>query len=235
MWHHDGSLRRPRRRSRAVKRRRRPAPSVSASPTRRTWGSGAEVVEQADRVISLTSTASRSASSSRDEAGACGGRERRGVVAVEGALVVQHPASLGHTGLAWPVILVGRAPAGAFRTHAGRASDRMSQWQPRASAAVRDERPGAPSRGPALLGLSLGVTLAIVAWGYLVFAAIDFGNAARSGDGGAWWFLALASRRRRGLPVHRPDPGRPAARRALAPRGCRSATPAASGGRRAAR
>ena len=49
------------------------------------------------------------------------------------------------------------------------------------------------SRVPALLGLSLGVTLAVVAWGYLVFAAIDFGNAARSGDGGAWWFLALAS------------------------------------------
>jgi hypothetical protein len=46
---------------------------------------------------------------------------------------------------------------------------------------------------PALLGLSLGVTLAIVAWGYLVYAAIDFGTDARSGDTGAWWFLALAS------------------------------------------
>ena len=46
---------------------------------------------------------------------------------------------------------------------------------------------------PALLGLSLGVTLALVAWGYLVYAAIDFGTDARSGDAGAWWFLALAS------------------------------------------
>jgi hypothetical protein len=46
---------------------------------------------------------------------------------------------------------------------------------------------------PALLGLALGVTLAVVAWGYLVYAAIDFGSAARSGDDQAWWFLGLAS------------------------------------------
>lgn len=46
---------------------------------------------------------------------------------------------------------------------------------------------------PALLGLSLGVTLLVVAWGYLVFAAIDFGAEARGGRGEAWWFLALAS------------------------------------------
>lgn len=37
------------------------------------------------------------------------------------------------------------------------------------------------------------MTLCIVAWGYLVLAAIDFGSNARSGDTGAWWFLALAS------------------------------------------
>jgi hypothetical protein len=37
------------------------------------------------------------------------------------------------------------------------------------------------------------VTLAVVAWGYLVFAAIDFGATARNGDSQAWWFLALAS------------------------------------------
>lgn len=46
---------------------------------------------------------------------------------------------------------------------------------------------------PALLGLSLGVTLLVVAWGYLVLAAIDFGSEARAGHGEAWWFLALAS------------------------------------------
>jgi len=46
---------------------------------------------------------------------------------------------------------------------------------------------------PALLLLALGVTGCIVAWGYLVYAAIDFGSAARGGDSTAWWFLALAS------------------------------------------
>lgn len=46
---------------------------------------------------------------------------------------------------------------------------------------------------PALLALALGVTASVVAWGYLVVSAIDFGAAARDGDGAAWWFLALAS------------------------------------------
>lgn len=46
---------------------------------------------------------------------------------------------------------------------------------------------------PALLALALGVTGCIVAWGYLVWAAIDFGSTARDGDSTAWWFLALAS------------------------------------------
>ncbi len=44
-----------------------------------------------------------------------------------------------------------------------------------------------------LLGLALGVTACVVAWGYLVYAAIDFGTTARGGDGTAWWFLALAA------------------------------------------
>jgi hypothetical protein len=33
----------------------------------------------------------------------------------------------------------------------------------------------------------------VVAWGYLVYAAIDFGSSARGGDGRAWVFLGLAS------------------------------------------
>lgn len=32
-----------------------------------------------------------------------------------------------------------------------------------------------------------------MAWGYLVYAAIDFGGTARSGDARAWWFLVVAS------------------------------------------
>lgn len=46
---------------------------------------------------------------------------------------------------------------------------------------------------PALLLLALGITACIVAWGYLVYAAIDFGSTARGGDAHAWWFLAIAS------------------------------------------
>ncbi len=46
---------------------------------------------------------------------------------------------------------------------------------------------------PVLLLLALGVTGAVVAWGYLVVAAIDFGKAARDGDSASWGFLALAS------------------------------------------
>jgi hypothetical protein len=44
-----------------------------------------------------------------------------------------------------------------------------------------------------VLGYALGITLAVVAWGYLVWAAIDFGSTARNGDGRSWWFLALAA------------------------------------------
>ncbi len=46
---------------------------------------------------------------------------------------------------------------------------------------------------PALLALCVGVTLCVVAWGYLVKAAIDFGITARDGQSDAWWFLGLAS------------------------------------------
>ena len=46
---------------------------------------------------------------------------------------------------------------------------------------------------PQLLGLAVGVTLAVVAWGYLVYAAIDFGASARNGNRDAWYFLGVAS------------------------------------------
>ena len=48
------------------------------------------------------------------------------------------------------------------------------------------------ARGRILL-LSLLVTITLVAWGVLVFAAIDFGREARSGEPDAWTFLGLAS------------------------------------------
>lgn len=38
-----------------------------------------------------------------------------------------------------------------------------------------------------------GITFCVVAWGYLVYAAIDFGSTARqAGNGQAWAFLAVA-------------------------------------------
>lgn len=47
---------------------------------------------------------------------------------------------------------------------------------------------------PVLLVLALGVTLCVVAWGYLVYAAIDFGSAARQdGESEAWVFLGIAA------------------------------------------
>lgn len=53
-----------------------------------------------------------------------------------------------------------------------------------------------PSGQVRLLLLALGTTLCLVAWGYLVWAAIDLGRNARAGDSGgsdAWMFMAIAS------------------------------------------
>jgi hypothetical protein len=44
-----------------------------------------------------------------------------------------------------------------------------------------------------LLLLALGITASVVAWGYLVYLAIDFGTSARDGDSRGWWMLALAT------------------------------------------
>ena len=62
--------------------------------------------------------------------------------------------------------------------------------------AFRGSRRAAPAPrtlNKAALGLGAAITLCLVAWGYLVYAAIDFGTAARAGSGGsAWSFMALA-------------------------------------------
>ena len=41
--------------------------------------------------------------------------------------------------------------------------------------------------------LALGVTATLVAWGFLVWEAIDFGSRARDGESLAWLFVALAT------------------------------------------
>jgi hypothetical protein len=60
---------------------------------------------------------------------------------------------------------------------------------------ARLEEHAAPKRSSrvVLLVLALGITAAVVAWGYLVYIAIDFGIAARDGDDRGWWLLALAT------------------------------------------
>jgi hypothetical protein len=46
---------------------------------------------------------------------------------------------------------------------------------------------------PSLLLLALGITACVVAWGYLVYAAVDFGGEARDGRDEAWTYLAVAA------------------------------------------
>ena len=50
-----------------------------------------------------------------------------------------------------------------------------------------------PSFQPKVLVLAVAVTLAVIAWGYLVYLAIDFGTSARGGESRAWWFLGISS------------------------------------------
>ena len=38
-----------------------------------------------------------------------------------------------------------------------------------------------------LLLLAIAITVCVVAWGYLVYAAVDFGGEARDGRDEAWW------------------------------------------------
>lgn len=46
---------------------------------------------------------------------------------------------------------------------------------------------------PRIAILALGITVLVIAWGYLVYSAIDFGTDARGGDSRAWGFLALTA------------------------------------------
>jgi hypothetical protein len=72
--------------------------------------------------------------------------------------------------------------------HAGKRRAEPAPQEPAGKGAGSGGRPWAK-----LLPLALGVTLCVVAWGYLVYAAIDFGATARGGEPRAWWFLAMAS------------------------------------------
>jgi len=69
---------------------------------------------------------------------------------------------------------------------------RVGRTQGKHGGSRRGSRPR-PSFRPRLFLLALGVTVAVLAWGYLVYAAVDFGTDARGGDTNAWWFLGLAA------------------------------------------
>ncbi len=56
-----------------------------------------------------------------------------------------------------------------------------------------ERRPIAPGLQRRLLGLALGITATLVAWGVLVYAAIQFGQDARTGALAAWVFLVLST------------------------------------------
>ena len=59
------------------------------------------------------------------------------------------------------------------------------------AAEVSSDDTGLPRRK--ILLLALGVTATLVAWGVLVYAAIDFGQEARSGEPTAWVLLAITT------------------------------------------
>ena len=63
--------------------------------------------------------------------------------------------------------------------------------QERATAPSSYAAPAPPRRK--VLILTLLVTATLIAWGVLVYAAIDFGGEARSGESTAWVFLVLAT------------------------------------------
>ena len=58
---------------------------------------------------------------------------------------------------------------------------------------ARRAAPRKRSLKPRLLALGGGSLLALVAWGVLVWLAIDFGRSARGGESGKWLGLAVAS------------------------------------------
>ena len=95
------------------------------------------------------------------------------------------------------------------------------------------------------LVIGAAITLCVVAWGYLVYAAIDFSTAAREGSSSAWTFMALAclgaiaclfvglllvARLMRALGITSPPAPSPSSPDAPAPSG-----PRPVGGKRAAR
>jgi hypothetical protein len=70
-------------------------------------------------------------------------------------------------------------------------SERAAAGTPRGGARRAARR--RPRLQPKLLALLLGALAALVAWGLLVWVAVDAGRSARGGDSGKWAYLTAAS------------------------------------------
>ncbi|MDX6360099.1 MAG: hypothetical protein QOH37_3153 [Nocardioidaceae bacterium] len=92
--------------------------------------------------------------------------------------------------------LVERSGKHAAPRHAAQSSDQPTEPVRIDASRLDPVAGGAPSAATSsssVLLLALGITAAVVAWGYLVYLAIDFGTAARDGDATGWWMLAMAT------------------------------------------
>lgn len=88
---------------------------------------------------------------------------------------------------------VSRCPREAVRgAHSGhiRHNERVATGGKRAGSRRGARQPRSINKAALVLGAA--TTVLVIAWGYLVYAAIDFGTAARGGSSQAWTFMALA-------------------------------------------
>lgn len=69
----------------------------------------------------------------------------------------------------------------------------MAPVTPGKRAGSRRAEKAAPTLNAAALGYVAGITACVIAWGYLVFSAVDFGGSARGGNSSAWLMLTLAA------------------------------------------
>ncbi len=68
----------------------------------------------------------------------------------------------------------------------------MSSVAGKRAGSRRGAKPKASFNRPALV-FAVAITVCLIAWGYLVYLAIDFGATARAGESTAWGLLALSS------------------------------------------
>jgi hypothetical protein len=69
----------------------------------------------------------------------------------------------------------------------------MTHVTPGKRAGSRRAERAAPTLNLSALGHVAGITACVIAWGYLVFSAVEFGSSARTGNSAAWMMLTLAA------------------------------------------